>query len=107
MKFSGLSTWLRTFTTSPFQPWWIQALPETMFWTSSVEKPRIFGLRPSAHSFAFSTSASSVELRLGAVDEVAGADDLLEVVEQVGAAVGGGLPMSFHEPAMSLILSAR
>jgi hypothetical protein len=50
------------FTTSPFQPWWIHALPETTFWMSSVENPRSFGLRPSAHSLALSTSAGSVEL---------------------------------------------
>jgi hypothetical protein len=34
---SGFFTWLRRFTTSPFQPWWIQALPLIRFWMSSVE----------------------------------------------------------------------
>jgi hypothetical protein len=34
---SGFFTWFRRFTTSPFQPWWIQALPLIMFWMSSVE----------------------------------------------------------------------
>ena len=39
-KFSGSSTWLRTLTMSPFQAWWIAAVPLTRFWVELVEIPR-------------------------------------------------------------------
>ena len=36
-RFSGDLDWLRALTTSPFQAWWIQALPLTRFGAGLVE----------------------------------------------------------------------
>ena len=62
LKSSGSSTWLRTFTMSPFHAWWIAAVPFTRFCVEFVEIPRANSFCSSSVSFEISSSFGSVVL---------------------------------------------
>jgi hypothetical protein len=75
-----------------------------MFVMSSVEIPRRLGLTPV---LALADLGRGDAVQVVAVDEVAGADGLLEVVEEVRAVLGLRVLQVVPRPVIESTLSAR
>jgi hypothetical protein len=75
-----------------------------MFVMSSVEIPRRLGLTPV---LALADLGRGDAVQVVAVDEIAGADGLLEVVEEVRAVLGLRVLQVVPRPVIESTLSAR
>ena len=85
---------------SPFQAWWMDAVPVTRFWTEFVEIPRAISFCVEQRLLRDLELVLVLRVEVQAVDQVRLADRLLEVVEDEHPPSPSGFVRSFHEPVI-------
>ena len=100
LKISGLSTWLRTLTMSPFHAWWIAAVPLTRFWVEAVEIPRANSFWTSSVSFEISSSFGSGVFRSKPLSRLASPIASWKSSRMNIRPSPSGLVRSFQEPVI-------
>ncbi len=92
---------------SPFQAWWITAVPLTRFWVEFVEIPRAKSFCSSSVSFEISSSFGSAVLRLNPLMRFASPIASWKSSRMNIRPSPSGLVRSFQDPVIPETSSSR